>query len=124
MSATPSVKYSKFMEFLVVNKKRIEYMTSDMRYSVQDGGNKSVTNMNFVTGVSATVAKSSTLVSGSKSSVRNWKACLACDIDGATNLAAVQHPMESCAVWNSLSIREKESRVKCRKHPFKTDHTT
>ena len=96
------------MEFLVINKKRIEYMTSDMRYSVQDGGNKSVTNMNFVTVVSTTVAKSSTLVSGSKSSVRNWKACLACDIDGATNLAAVQHPMDGVLCCVELAINERK----------------
>ena len=32
--------------------------------------------------------------------------------------------MESCSVWNSLTQREKESKVKCIKHPFKSDHTT
>ena len=69
-------------------------------------------------------ATTNSLVAGSKSGVRGWKACLACNIDGATDLTTIQHPMESCDVWGLLSLKEKESRVNCIKHPFKTDHTT
>merc|ERR1712096_532577 len=32
--------------------------------------------------------------------------------------------MSSCAVWTGLSQRDKEKRVKCIKHPFKSDHLT
>ena len=55
---------------------------------------------------------------------RNWKPCLACNVDGATDLRAVQHGMEKCEVWNSLSLKEKQRKVKCLKHPFNDDHTT
>ena len=32
--------------------------------------------------------------------------------------------MGTCAVWKSLTQQEKEKKVKCLKHPFKSDHTT
>ena len=54
-----------------------------------------------------------------KKKERQWRACLACNVDGATDLSVVCHPMESCSVWDSLQQREKESKVKCIKHPFK-----
>ena len=47
-----------------------------------------------------------------------WKPCLACDIDGATDLRSTHHPMESCDVWKSLS-REGETQLKkfCKQEP-------
>ena len=53
-----------------------------------------------------------------------WKPCLACNVDGATDLSTLEHPMENCEVWRSLNQKEKEKRVKCIKHPFKSDHLT
>ena len=32
--------------------------------------------------------------------------------------------MDTCDIWNGLSIKEKEKRVKCKKHPFAKNHTT
>ena len=32
--------------------------------------------------------------------------------------------MKSCSIWNSLPQQDKESKVKCLKHPFGTDHNT
>ena len=49
------------------------------------------------------------------------KACLGCD-DGATNEDVIKHSMETCEVWNSLKVREKEAKVKCKKHPLTHDH--
>ena len=45
-------------------------------------------------------------------------------MDGCTDLKAVCHPMDSCNLWNNLSVKEREAKAKCLKHPFKTDHTT
>ena len=50
--------------------------------------------------------------------------CIACDVDGATDDTITRHPMERCAVWNSLTQKDREKKVKCVKHPFKDDHTT
>ena len=44
--------------------------------------------------------------------------CLACNTDGITDLHLTQHSMEMCEVWNSLSLKEKEKKVKCKKHLF------
>ena len=37
--------------------------------------------------------------------------CLACNTDGVTDLHSTQHSMETCEVWNSISLKEKESQV-------------
>ena len=54
----------------------------------------------------------------------NWKPCLACNMGGATDLSVVTHPVESCSIWNSLSQKDKESKVRCLKCPFRNDHNT
>ena len=50
--------------------------------------------------------------------------CLACNVDGATDLSVVSHPVESCSISRSLPQKEKESKVKCLKHPSRTDPNT
>ena len=86
---------------------------------------KSQTNTCFVTGT--------TFVADSRSNVGdknvqeksgNLKPCLICSSDGATNLEASLHPMNTCDVWKSLSIERRLVKVKCKKHPFATNHTT
>ena len=100
-------------------------MTADARYSSGGGITKSVTQVNFVTGVTTHVVnKSEASVGVRKVDRKPWKPCLACDVDGATDLRATQHPMEPCEVWNSMTLKEKEKKVKCLKHPFNVDHTT
>ena len=32
--------------------------------------------------------------------------------------------MDTCDIWNGFSVKEKEKRVKCKKHPFAKNHTT
>ena len=43
--------------------------------------------------------------------------CLACN-NGSTNMKVVLHSTDTCAVWNSLSMADKRSKVSCLKHPF------
>ena len=50
--------------------------------------------------------------------------CLACNVDGVTNLQSITHSMDTCDIWNGFSVKEKEKRVKCKKHPFAKNHTT
>jgi hypothetical protein len=121
---TSKEKFERFMTFLKLSKQRIEYLTADARQCSGGGIARSVTQVNFVTGVTTLVVKKSETNVGGRQNDRSWKACLACDVDGATDLRATQHPMESCEVWNSLTVKEREKKVKCLKHPFKSDHTT
>ena len=80
---------------------------------------KSQTQSCYVTGVTSKVK---TDTQSNKNPF--WRPCLACDVDGATDLESTQHSMENCEVWKSLSQQEKERLVKCIKHPFKDDHVT
>ena len=50
--------------------------------------------------------------------------CLACNVDGATDLNSCQHSMDSCMAWGSLTHNQRLAKVKCQKHPFRNDHTT
>ena len=120
------VKFEKLMTFLKSNKERVEYATSIARNS---GGGGAVTQACHVTGLPANFAyKAETAVTyGDGKKVRydkRWMPCLACDVDGATDDKVTRHPMERCAVWNSLTQKDREKKVKCVKHPFKEDHTT
>ena len=119
--------YKQFLAFLKKSKARIEYLTADSR---QSSGStvRSVTQVNFVTGVTLVgntpFSPKGPPAGDKKNSARNWKPCLACNVDGATDLTAIQHPMEPCAVWDSMSLKDREKKVKCIKHPFNSDHTT
>ena len=119
--------YKQFLSFLKKSKTRIEYLTAESRQS-SGGAARSVKQVHFVTGVTLVgnipLSPKDPPAGGKRDKARNWKPCLACNVDGATDLTAVQHPMESCAVWDSFSLKDKERRVKCIKHPFKSDHTT
>ena len=118
-------RFDRLMLFLTKSKKRVENQTSSLN-QISGGGNqgKSITQFNVVTGAVSLVAKQAADSSKKKKKERVWNPCLACNVDGCTDLATITHPMDSCSVWNGLSQREKESRAKCLKHPFKTDHST
>ena len=96
-------------------------MTVDSRSSFNNNVLKSSTHVNFVTGMMSDKENTSSVKTAS---LRSWNPCLACNVDGATDLRSTQHPMESCDVWKNLTQKEKEKKVKCIKHPFKDDHTT
>ena len=38
---------------------------------------------------------------------KNLQLCLACNIEGATNLEACTHAMGSCTIWKGLSVIER-----------------
>ena len=99
----------------------VRYQMSDARSSVS---NKTQTQTCFVTGLTAKVKpKSDPRDSADKTEKPKFemKPCLACN-DGATNIDSIKHSVESCDVSNSLSIKEKEAKIKCKKHPFSLDH--
>ena len=109
-------RFQALMKFLDESKERVEYQTT---LSIDIVGSVKTTT-NCVSGSTTLAANTG----AKKKKERLWNRCLACDVDGATDLRAICHPMETCSVWNSLSQREKERKVKCLKHPFKIDHTT
>ena len=115
------VIYERFLTFLKEAKSRIKRMTADSRSSFNNNVQKSSTHVNFVTGMMSDKENTSSVKTAS---LRSWNPCLACNVDGATDLRSTQHPMESCDVWKNLTQKEKEKKVKCIKHPFKDDHTT
>ena len=119
-----SIVFKRFMEFLKEAKDRIKRMTSDVRSSTGQGSQATTSHVNFVTGTADRVKRPTPRSSAHVSVGRDWKLCLACNVDGATDLEVVQHGMEKCEVWNSLSLKEKQRKVKCLKHPFHDDHTT
>ena len=114
---TSREKFDHFMEFLKEAKQMTKY-----NVSLSVGNNK---NHCFVTG---TVAAQ---IQGEKKENRgtvgkvNSLPCLACSVDGATDLTTCMHSMGSCLVWASLSLQQRRDLVKCIKHPFSQDgHTT
>ena len=114
-------KFDKFMEFLAKYKKMVKYQMSDARSSVS---HKTQTQTCFVTGLSAKVKPKGDYKESSDKIDKpkfEMKPCIACN-DGATNIDSIKHSVESCDVWNSLTVKEKEAKVKCKKHPFSFDH--
>ena len=118
------LKFEKLMEFLIKTKKQVKYLGAESRQGSSSMA-KSQTNTCFVTGTTF-VAESRSNVGDKNVQERsgNLKPCLICSSDGATNLEASLHPMNTCDVWKSLSIERRLVKVKCKKHPFATNHTT
>ena len=111
-------KFECFMKFLAKHKEMVKYQMSDARQS--PGGNKTC----FVTGVTAQVKHKTPGSDQATTAVKFvFKPCIACD-DGATNADSIAHSVETCDVWNSLSLKDKEAKVKCKKHPFSQDPKT
>ena len=115
------VKFEMFMKFLAKHKEMVKYQMSDTRQAA--GTAKTQTQVCFVTGLSSQIKVSPQDPRNQEQSTKfEMKPCLACD-DGATNVDVIKHSVETCEVWNSLKVKEKEAKVKCRKHPFTQDHT-
>ena len=118
-------KFENFMKFLAKKKEVVEYQISDARSS---SGYKVQTQTCYVTVLSSKIkvkpdSNQSTTSDRVKESKFIMKPCIACD-DGATNIESIKHSVESCEVWNSLSAKDKEAKVKCKKHPFSQDHNS
>ena len=112
-------RFLKLMEFLVNAKERVEWQTTSLNDSGSGSVVKAVTNC-----VTGSISLPSNAGGGKDRNKRQWNPCLACNVDGATDVRSICHAVETCAVWNSLQQKEKEQKVKCLKHPFKSDHTT
>ena len=121
---TSKDKFKEFMGFLKKAKERIEYITSDSNQP-SVGVARSVTQVNYVSGTTL-VTKPGIVRTGAERKDKRmfWKPCLGCNVDGATDLSTLEHPMETSDVWRNLTQKEKEKKVKCLKHPFNTDHLT
>ena len=122
-------KFDSFLKFLERAKNQVEYRTSDARSS---GDDKSKTKYCFVTGKTYTIGskpRDTGVTSGRQEGAAGARRfqllpCLACNHDGVTDMKATCHSMESCEVWASLTLDQREKKIKCKKHPFATDHTT
>ena len=98
----------------------MEYVANESR---QGSGVLSRSQTNFVTGTVVNVKPEINQNSGAVNGKRRFLPCLVCNSDGATDPAVTQHPMSTCAVWNALTLKQKEQKVKCKKCPFSTNHT-
>ena len=97
------------MAFLNMSKEKIKYLTSEARHS--STGNKAQTC--YVTGQTFTVKPSPTPSpseggagsGGGRSKAGNptYKPCLACNVEGTTDLTVTLHSMEKCDIWTNLS---------------------
>ena len=120
-------RYQALMRFLDGEKERVELQSSSLKRSSGSGGGKVVTNC--VVGLIVNPnndrnnrADSSPYNGQDSNRTRQWNPCPACN-NGAIDLSVFCHPMESCSICNSLPQKDKESKVKCIKHPFRTDHS-
>ena len=124
---TPKEMFDAFMKFLQKTQRKVEFHSLDTKQSGAQG--RSFTNNSYVSGQSidrgnSNAVRANSGESNKKKEERSLFPCLVCNADGVTDLRSTQHPMDSCDVWNGLSVREKEKKVKCKKHPFATNHTT
>ena len=117
-------KFTIFMQFLDESKSMVKFLTSEAKTS--SGVGKVHAQTYHVTGQTYTVKPSPTKEKANKDNEgeRTFLPCLACNVDGATNLEAATHSMDSCAVWNGFAMKDKVERVKCIKHPFTKKHIT
>ena len=106
-SMTPSQIFTRMLKFFEETKLQAEYHNTEVR-SVSAQG-KGSTRLSFVCG-----GKEGGSGGGKASSKEpprtEVRPCLAC-WDGATDLASSLHPTGSCAVWKSLSLKERKEKV-------------
>ena len=86
---TSADRYKAFMKFLDEEKERVERQTTSLNKNSGAGAVKTVTNC--VNGLIALPANAEG--SKTKKRERQWNPCLACNMDGATDLRAICHPM-------------------------------
>ena len=106
------------MKFLTRARRGVEYQMSDARVA----SGKNTSPICYVTGKAlVTRTKVSDLGGGTKSP----RPCLACaDTNNGDGNKESNHMMDKCELWNSFTTKEKESKVRCKKHIFSKDHNT
>ena len=87
----------------------------------QHSVSKSTVQSNLVIG--PTNVGSSFIDMGDDLSQFKLKPCLACR-DGLSNNNTALHDTKKCKLWSSLSLKDRESKVWCHKHPFSSGHKT
>ena len=116
---TSSEKFTRFLSFLEESKEMAKYNMSDIK------SNKNSKGYCFFTGrpnnENNTDKKK---LGGSQGEKVMPHPCLACNVDGATDLNSCLHSMDSCLAWGSLTLNQRLAKVQCKKHPFRNDHTT
>ena len=121
-SKLPREIFAKFLEFLEDTKLQAEYHNIEIRSTDHQG--RAVTKLGFVGGVEPVHKESA--VYTKEPARKEAIACLVCG-DGATDLKAAMHPTGSCAVWKSMTLKEKNDKVNCVRCPYngkETKHTT
>ena len=108
--------FDKLMEFLIEYKEIV-------KYDLSEGSKTSVQTCLGFPAVKSPQATPSPKTKNNKGDSMKFKPCIGCN-DGITDLNSILHGVEDCAVWKSLSLKEKESKVMCKKHPFAIDHNT
>ena len=113
---TPKEMFDAFMKFLQKTQRKVEFHSLDTKQSGAQG--RSFTNNSYVSGQSidrgnSNAVRANSGESNKKKEERSLFPCLVCNADGVTDLRSTQHPMDSCDVWNGLSVREKEKKVAC-----------
>ena len=123
--------FDAFMKFLLKTQRKVEFHSLDTKQSHSQNQNKSFTNSSYVCGTAAGHGGGDNRQVGDGGINKNktkpikpFFPCLACNVDGVTNLQSITHSMDTCDIWNGFSVKEKEKRVKCKKHPFAKNHTT
>ena len=101
------------LEFLEETKLQAEYHNIEVRNSVHHG--RAATKLGFVGG--AEPVHREPVKNVKEPARREAAACLVCG-DGATDLKAAMHPTGSCAVWKSMTLKEKKDKVNCVRCPF------
>ena len=117
----PSEIFNRLLKFLEENKLQAEYHNTEIRSTNCHG--RARTKCGFVCGEDPSCNMVHPSTEPSQNEIRT---CLACS-DGSTDLKAAMHPTGTCAVWASLSLKEKMDKVNCIRCPFKgkdTKHTT
>ena len=101
-------KFNRFLSFLEESKEMAKYSLSEVR-----SGNNAKSHC-FVTGRSRESDNKDRKNSGATNSEKVMPhPCLACNVDGATDLNACQHSMDTCVAWGSLTLNQRLALVKC-----------
>ena len=126
---SPKEMFDAFMKFLLKTQRMVEFHSLDTKQC--SGQGRAFTNSSYVNGSTVLVEKGGAGndcsggggINRNKFNEQSLSPCIVCNTDGVTDLRSTQHSMNTCDIWNSLSVKDKEKKVKCRKPPFATQTT-
>ena len=108
--------FDAFMKFLLKTQRKVEFHSLDTKQSQGQNQNKSFTNNSYVCGTAAGQGGGGNRQAGygginnnnKNKPIKPFFPCLACNVDGVTNLESTTHSMDTCDIWNGFSVKEKE----------------